>query len=123
MHAIKRASIALLAGTAIVLGSSQAANAWGSGSWYVQPTNCNAGSFYGTSWYDFPNGLAKSQTSESGNFCWFGNVKVTSAVRDNWGNGYGWSSAANFTQTYFPTSYGGSWGGIHAWRDSGGRLT
>ncbi len=123
VNKFKRTSAILLAGTALVLASSQTANAYGSGSWYVQPSSCNPGWFSGSSQYDWPNGLARASTSEDGNFCWFGNTAVTSAVHDQWGNGYGWNSAPNYVESYFPANYDGGWGGVHAWGDSGGYNT
>jgi hypothetical protein len=123
MRKLLRPFLVILFGASIIFASNQSANAYGSGSWTVQPSNCNSGTFSGYSFYDWPNGLPTAQTSESGNFCWTGNVPVTVAIHDNWGNYYAWSTAANYVKTYFPANYDGGWGGVHAWGNGGGRLT
>ncbi|WP_210725748.1 hypothetical protein, partial [Arthrobacter silvisoli] len=67
---------------------------------------------------------AKAYTTESGNFCWIGNVKVAVAIHDNWATNRGpWVVAANWAYQSYPTGYINGWGGWHSWGDSGGYST
>lgn len=118
----KRAVVGSLAGAALVLVASQAASAWGAGSWSANLSTCNAGTFNGSSSYNWSEGWATARTSESGNFCWI-KQEVHVGIHDNWGHGYAWTSGLYTTTTYIPATYDGSWGGLHSWGNSGSRQT
>lgn len=101
-----------------MFGNVQSASAWGDGVWELTPTGCNTGTVEGSSYYQWDGGLATAWTYESGNFCWAGNHTVHVAIHDDFGNGYGNASAANYVETYFPATYDAGWGGYHGWGDA-----
>lgn len=90
------------------------ANAYGAGSWTVQPYGCNAGAFSGNSYW--LNGLAKAETYESGNFCWLGNQPVWVAIHDEYSQvKAGYVYAPNWVFVSYNASYHPWWGGFHSW--------
>lgn len=113
------ALVAFLAVTA-----TQPAMALGSNNWTVTPGGCNTGTFYGESNWLGASRQLYAKTTESGNFCWAGNHKVSSALMDNWNNSYSNVWAANVATSYYPLqNYNAQWRGVHSWGDSTGRFT
>jgi len=118
---IKRLLIAFSVATLAIFGSSLPANAYGTGTWTVQPNGCNSGSFSGTSNWYYTN-VAEAMTSESGNFCWAGNHQVSAQVIGAYSNqGSGTAFGANYVSMTYPTTYNSGWGGLHGWGSAGTR--
>jgi hypothetical protein len=98
--------------------SAPAANAYSSGQWKVQPYGCDPGWFKGSSaWRS--DGVAEANTNEFGNWCWFGNAKVSVAIHDQYSQVKGsYVFGANSVWAYYRTPLVYGYGGFHSWGSS-----